>query len=136
MFKISFKYGSALALMLILFKSIEYSFFSHRITLDIYLGIVAFLFLAIGSFIGLRIRSSNQSKMNNKLQIIQTDLLSERESEVLTLIAEGLTNQEIADKLFVSINTTKTHLKHIFEKLNVTNRTQAISVARDQEIII
>ena len=54
-----------------------------------------------------------------------TTLLSKRELEVLTLVAKGLTNGEIAKKLFVSPETVKQHLHHIFQKLNVKNRTQA-----------
>ncbi|HWO41301.1 MAG TPA: response regulator transcription factor [Candidatus Eisenbacteria bacterium] len=53
------------------------------------------------------------------------DLLSRRELEILTLIARGATNQEIAKKLFVSEPTVKTHASNIFDKLNVRNRTQA-----------
>ncbi|MCB0278791.1 MAG: DNA-binding response regulator [Calditrichaeota bacterium] len=135
MFKLSLRYGSLLALMLVLFKTIEYSFFAEKITLDLYLGIVALFFLVIGSFIGLRMRAKHKEKVAITIELNQTDLLSERECEVLKLMAEGCTNQEIADRLFVSINTTKTHLKHIFEKLNVTNRTQAVIEARRLQIL-
>ena len=58
--------------------------------------------------------------------------LSERELEVLQLIAEGLTNQEIATRLFLSLNTVKTHTRNIYGKLNVHRRTQAI--ARSKEL--
>jgi DNA-binding NarL/FixJ family response regulator len=51
--------------------------------------------------------------------------LSERENEVLTLVAEGLTNDQVARQLHVSANTVKFHLKNIYEQLNVTNRTEA-----------
>jgi DNA-binding NarL/FixJ family response regulator len=56
--------------------------------------------------------------------------LSEREFELLQLINEGKNNNEISDKLFVSINTTKKHLKNIFAKLDVTSRTAAVAAAR------
>jgi LuxR family maltose regulon positive regulatory protein len=59
------------------------------------------------------------------------DILSERELEVLTLIASGLSNQEISDKLFISLNTVRTHTKNINVKLNVHNRTQAVKRARE-----
>jgi DNA-binding NarL/FixJ family response regulator len=52
-------------------------------------------------------------------------VLSKRELEVLHLIADGLTDQEIAAKLVVSTGTIKTHVKHILDKLNARNRTQA-----------
>jgi LuxR family maltose regulon positive regulatory protein len=56
--------------------------------------------------------------------------LSERELEVLLLIAEGLTNQEIAARLFLSLNTVKGHTRNIYGKLGVHSRTQAVSKAR------
>jgi len=62
-------------------------------------------------------------------------VLSARELDTLKLIAEDLTNQEIADKLFISLNTAKTHVKNILLKLDVEKRTQAISKARDLGII-
>ena len=57
--------------------------------------------------------------------------LSERELEVLYLIAAGLRNKEIAEKLFISLNTVKTHLKNINGKLGVTNRTKAVARAKE-----
>lgn len=57
------------------------------------------------------------------------DGLTEREGEVLTLIAEGLTNQEIASKLFISIKTVQTHRAHIMEKLNLHDRTELVRYA-------
>ena len=57
--------------------------------------------------------------------------LSRRELEVLQLMAEGLSNQEIANRLFVSLNTVKTHTAQIFEKMEVKRRTQAIDLAKD-----
>jgi LuxR family maltose regulon positive regulatory protein len=58
--------------------------------------------------------------------------LSERELEVFQLIAEGLTNQEIASKLFLTLNTVKVHTRNIYGKLGINSRTQA--VARSQEL--
>ena len=56
--------------------------------------------------------------------------LSERELEVLRLVAEGLTNPEIASRLYLTVNTVKVHARNIYGKLNVHNRTQAVGRAR------
>jgi LuxR family maltose regulon positive regulatory protein len=63
------------------------------------------------------------------------ELLSDRELEVLRCIAAGMTNQAIADQLFVSINTVKSHVRHIYGKLGVSNRTQAASKARESRLV-
>jgi LuxR family maltose regulon positive regulatory protein len=62
-------------------------------------------------------------------------LLSERELEVLRLMAEGLSNQQIADRLIISLSTAKNHVHNILEKLNVQGRTQAVTQARELELI-
>jgi LuxR family maltose regulon positive regulatory protein len=59
----------------------------------------------------------------------QPDVLSEREREVLRLVAEGYSNQQIAERLVISITTVKTHMGNIFNKLGVTSRTQALARA-------
>lgn len=61
--------------------------------------------------------------------------LSEREIEVLRLVSAGLSNREIAEKLYLSPGTIKTHVHNICGKLGVTNRTQAVMHARDLKII-
>lgn len=61
--------------------------------------------------------------------------LSDRERDVLNLLASGLSTREIADSLFVSTNTVKTHTRHIYEKLGAHNRTHAIALARDMGIL-
>lgn len=137
MTKNSIKYGLLLALALITFKALEYSYFSYKITLDMYLAIVSLIFLFVGSLVGLRL-NNKKKKLNQKNYSITSqsnELLSDRELEVLLLMAQGHTNQQIADQLFVSINTTKTHLSNIYSKLNVENRTQAVSEAKKLNII-
>jgi ATP/maltotriose-dependent transcriptional regulator MalT len=61
--------------------------------------------------------------------------LSEREHEVLQLVVDGLSNQQIAERLFISNDTVKTHMRHIFEKLAVSDRTQAAVKAIRQGIV-
>ena len=62
--------------------------------------------------------------------IIQDDKLSSREMEVLCLIAKGYRNKEVARKLFLSISTVKSHIHHIYEKLHVSSRIEAVNKMR------
>lgn len=128
-------FGAALAFILILVKIFEYFFFHYKFSLETYLGIIAVIFLILGIYFGSKlgrktiaanIEPQNSASINNNTD---TDL-SGRELEVLLNIANGLTNQEIADKLFVSLNTIKTHTTNIYSKLGVKNRTQAVSKAK------
>lgn len=66
---------------------------------------------------------------------VNIDALTPKEKEVLALVAKGASNQEIADKLFVRDVTIKTHLNSIFKKLKVTNRTQAVLLAMQMNLI-
>ncbi|MDI6873852.1 response regulator [Candidatus Solincola sp.] len=61
--------------------------------------------------------------------------LSDRELEILQLLGDGLSNKEIAEKLFISIQTVKTHITHIFEKLGVKDRTEAVATALRRGLI-
>jgi len=64
------------------------------------------------------------------------EALSERELQVLRLLAAGKPNREIADELYVALDTVKKHVTHIFEKLGATNRTQATARARDLGLLV
>jgi NarL family two-component system response regulator LiaR len=66
---------------------------------------------------------------------IQSVKLSDREREILKLIVEGQTNQQIASHLYLSLSTVKTHVKNIFNKMGVDHRVQAAVVALRQELI-
>ena len=79
----------------------------------------------------LTVDSSAHEQANQRL----VDPLSPREIEVLVLIADGLTNQEIADTLYIGVSTVKKHINHIFNKLDVTHRAQAVSCARTRGIL-
>ncbi|MEX3630893.1 response regulator [Rothia sp. LK2492] len=61
--------------------------------------------------------------------------LSQRETEILTLLATGATNREMAQRLFISESTVKTHLVHIYSKLGVDNRTAAVATARAENLL-
>ena len=78
----------------------------------------------------LAIEKREKFKKNNLESV-----LSDRELDTLKLIAEDLSNQEIADKLFISLNTAKTHVRNILLKLEVENRSQAVNKAKELGII-
>jgi DNA-binding CsgD family transcriptional regulator len=120
-------------------KFFEYRLFIRDLSMEIYAGIIAILFTALGVWVGLKFtrRKVVLVSPDFKLDIAVVERLgiSKREQEVLDLISKGLSNQEIADKLFVSINTVKTHSSNLFQKLDVSRRTQAIQRAKELRLI-
>lgn len=135
-------YGVVLAALTGLLKAIEYRFWVRELSIEVYVGIVALFFSALGIWAGLRLtRSKDQTGLPNSLPVSQLPEvnprllekynISKREHEVLILIAAGYSNQEIAEKLFLSPNTIKTHSSKLFIKLDVKRRTQAVQKAKD-----
>jgi len=139
--KTYFLYGLGLGFLLIVLKLIEYQFLVRMHIFEIYGGLIAALFMGIGIWAGLKFTRQSPAPMS--VQAVPTfdeakikELgISKRELEVLELITQGLTNQEIADKLFVSPNTIKTHSARLFEKLDVNSRTKAIHRAKELGIL-
>ncbi len=80
-------------------------------------------------------KEAQQKSEKTLNKYVNIDLLTPKEKEVLLLVAQGASNQEIADKLFVRDVTIKTHLNSIFKKLKVTNRTQAVLLAMQMNLI-
>lgn len=116
---------------MILLQVIHYKTMVRDMQIELYGGIIGVLFLAFGIWLG---TGAFRKKTNDKYDPFKLGL-SKREVEVLELLAQGYSNQEVADKLFVSLNTTKTHISNIYSKLNVKRRTQAIQKARDLALI-
>jgi len=75
------------------------------------------------------------SQVMSRMRVPAAETLSDREVEVLSLVARGASNKEAARKLFISETTVKTHLSHIFTKLGVDDRTAAVTVALDRGIL-
>lgn len=141
-------YGISLAFLLFFLKWIELRFIIINHTLEIYIGLIAILFTGLGIWLALKL-----TKPKIETQIIEKEIsvrsadfsvneeamnelgISKRELEVLQLMAEGLSNQEIAERLFVSLNTIKTHTSNLFEKLDVKRRTQAVEKAKRLNLI-
>ncbi len=126
--------GLGLGLLLVLFKVAEYYFFAHRISIEGYIGGIAILFLVVGIWVGSIIKKQTEN-LTTQVTVNPNNLLSDREAEVLAAIAQGKSNQEIAEALFVSTNTIKTHISNIYSKLGVNRRTQAIAKAKSLAIL-
>jgi two-component system, NarL family, response regulator LiaR len=137
--KTIFLYGIALAALTGLLKFIEYRFFVRDLSLEVYLGILAVLFTGLGIWAGLRLTRQKVVIAPPEFTLNEGELqrlgISKREYEVLELIAQGLSNQEIAEKLFVSLNTVKTHSSHLFMKLDARRRTEAIRRAKELRLL-
>ena len=141
-------YGIALGILTVLLKFLEYKVLIKDHVMDLYMGGIAVLFTAVGIWAGLKLTGKKEvvvvkevavpiDRQNFVLNanILQQTGISKREYEVLELIAAGLSNQQIADKLFVSLNTVKTHSSRVFEKLEVSRRTQAVEKAKNLGIL-
>lgn len=133
-------YGLALAALITLLKVLEYRLFVRDMSMEIYVGIIAILFTVLGVWAGLKLtRKKTVVITNPNFQLDEARLealgISKREYEVLELMAKGFSNQEIADKLFVSLNTIKTHSSNLFLKLEAKRRTQAIQRAKELSLI-
>ena len=137
MLKTIFFYGLLLGMLVFFLHFIEYFFWVRMHIIEIYVGLIACIFLALGLWFGRKNQAKNVLPKSFLNQIDFTKIgISKREFDVLLLLGEGLSNQEIADKLFVSMNTVKTHTSRIFEKLEVKNRTQAIIKAKEIGLIL
>lgn len=142
-------YAFLTALLIVAIKYFEVSLFAGQISMQLYVTAIGVLFLVIGGLVGLKLRKRQVEKeivveyvekpaapaAIEQAEVAENDLLSARENEVLLHIAKGLTNREIAERLFVSENTIKTHVNNIYSKLGVSRRTQAIARAREMKII-
>jgi len=132
-------YAIALAVLVFILKSIEYRFYVHDLSVEFYVGLIAILFSILGVWAGLKLTRKKTVIISPDFVLDESKLeklgISKREHEVLQLMANGLSNQEIADKLFVSLNTIKTHSSNLFLKLEVRRRTQAVQRGKELRLI-
>lgn len=132
-------YGVALAALVLVLKFIEYRFIVRDLSIEFYLGAVALFFTVLGIWAGRKLTRKKIVTMGPAFVLNEVELqrlgISKREHEVLGLMAQGLSNQEIADHLFVSLNTVKTHTSNLFLKLEVSRRTQAVQRGKQLRLI-
>lgn len=133
--------------MIAVLKLMEYRFLVIEHSVEIYGGLIALLFAGLGIWLGLKLTKTKETIIVKEVAISGTQPFSlneanlsrlgvtPRELEILGLIAEGLSNREIAGQLFVSENTVKTHSSRLFDKLSAKRRTQAVQKGKELGLI-
>ena len=129
-------FGALIFALLLLFQISKYSIITGSLDTEIIIAIVAVVFFIVGVYLNKRsLHKDSFPKTVLNYERIKTLEISPREYEVLKEIALGLSNKEIAEKLFLSESTIKTHVSNILVKLNAKRRTQAIQIAQELKII-
>ena len=146
-------YGILGGVLIAALKLIEYRFLVLEHSLEIYGGIVALLFSVLGIWLGLKLTRTRETVVVREVQVpvpvpvlapesfVRNDArleelgITPRELEVLELMAAGLSTREMAERLFVSENTVKTHTGRLFDKLAARRRTQAVQRAKEAGLI-
>jgi DNA-binding CsgD family transcriptional regulator len=130
-------YSLVIAAAALLLTWFEYHFVVRTFPPQVYIIVVAIAFTVLGAWVGYRLtaRRPPAAGFERNVRAIAALGLSEREVEVLALLAEGCSNKEIAERLFVSPHTVKTHVSNLYGKLEVSRRTQAVQKARELAIL-
>ena len=141
-------FGLVGGVLVTLLKLIEYRYLVIEHSFEIYGGLIAATFAALGIWLGIRVTGRRSTVVVKEVLVPQAPAarsesfvlnerkreelgITPRELEILGLVAEGLSNREIAGKLFVSENTVKTHGSRAFDKLGAKRRTQAVQLGRE-----
>ncbi len=136
-------YGLIGGLLIAVLKLTEYRFLVIDHSIEIYGGLTAAIFALLGIWLGLRITGRQERIVVKEVvapegkpfvtnESKREDLgITRRELEILELIAQGMSNREIAEKLFISENTVKTHSRRVFDKLGARRRTQAVQMGKE-----
>lgn len=144
-------YGLLGGVLIALLKLIEYRYLIREHSIEIYGGLVALIFASLGIWLGLKLTRTREVVrevpvpvevpvpmagpfVRNQTRVEQLGI-TPRELEILEAMAAGLSNREIAERLFVSENTVKTHAARVFDKLSAKRRTQAVQRAKAEGLI-
>ncbi len=148
-------YGILGGVLIAVLRAVEYRFLVLEHSLEIYGGIIALLFSALGIWLGLKLTRTRETVVVREVPVevpVHVEVpvsgpfqrndarleqlgITPREMEILEAIAAGLSNREIAARLFVSENTVKTHAARLFDKLSARRRTQAVQHAKEAGLI-
>jgi len=142
-------YGLCGGILIVALRMIEFRFLVVEHSIEIYGGLIAALFAGVGIWLGLKLTKKKEVLIVKEVRVPVPALapfslneqrlkdlrITKRELEILELIAQGMSNREIAEKLFVSENTVKTHSSRLFDKLGAKRRTQAVQIAKETGLI-
>lgn len=140
-------FGLAGGIVITLLKWTEYRYLVVEHSIEIYGGLTAATFAAVGIWLGLRLTRKQIILKEVRVPVpaaqpfavnsrkLEELAITPRELEILELIAKGMSNREIAEKLFVSENTVKTHSSRVFDKLGAKRRTQAVQLGKEFGLI-
>ncbi|HVX89134.1 MAG TPA: response regulator transcription factor [Gemmatimonadales bacterium] len=138
-------YGLLGGALIVILQVVQYRYLVLEHSLEIYGGIVALLFSALGIWLGLKLTRVKTVEVVREVPVpgpfVRNDArraelgITPRELEILEALAAGHSNREIAERLFVSENTVKTHTSRLFEKLDARRRTQAVQRAKEAGLI-
>lgn len=140
-------YGLVGGLLIAGLKLIEYRWLVVDHSVEIYGGLVAAVFAGVGLWLGRKFTRGTETVVVREVPVpapagfvrderkLQSLGITPRELEILELIAQGLSNREIANRVNVSENTIKTHSSRIFDKLGARRRTQAVQLGKELRII-
>jgi NarL family two-component system response regulator LiaR len=136
-------YGLICGILIAVLKWTEYRFLVIEHSVEVYGGLIAATFAVLGIWLGLKLTRTQQRIVVKEVPVPagepftpdarkREDLgITRRELEILELIAQGMSNREIAGKLYVSLNTVKTHSSRVFDKLGAKRRTQAVQLGKE-----
>lgn len=146
-------YGLLGGALIVLLRAIEYRYLMVQHAVEIYGALIAALFAGVGIWLGLTLTKSRERVVVKEVAVevpvpvptaatfvrndqkVATLGITKRELEILELIAAGLSTREIAERVFVSENTVKTHAKRLYDKLGARRRTQAVQLAKEAGLI-
>lgn len=136
-------YGLIGGLLIAVLKWTEYHFLVIEHSIEIYGGLTAATFAVLGIWLGIKLTGTKERVVVKEVLVPAGELfvpdqrkredlgITPREFEILELIAQGMSNREIAGKLYVSENTVKTHSSRVFDKLGAKRRTQAVQLGKE-----
>ena len=139
-------YGLLGGAIIALLKLVEYQYLVVEHSVEIYGALIAGLFAGFGIWLGLRMTRARERVIVREIAVpasafvrdtrqVKALGITPRELEILELIASGLSNREIAERIFVSENTVKTHSSRLFDKLGARRRTQAVQLGKEAGLI-